>query len=87
MFKLLQRLGVPQMLQIYWQSSSTGSQNCEQAPQLFWGVTVPQFFTPRGSGDGDVQAWWYPIQQNSLRGVEGKAHKGRSIPGYVGVAP
>ena len=63
MFKLLQRLGVPQMLQIYWQSSSTGSQNCEQAPQLFWGVTVPQFFTPRGSGDGDVQAWWYPIQQ------------------------
>lgn len=62
-FKLLQRLGVPQILQTDWRSSDTGSQNCEQAPQLFWGLAVLQPFTLRGPGGWDVQAWYYPRWQ------------------------
>lgn len=86
-FKLLQRLGVPQMLQTAWQSSDTGSQNCEQAPQLFWGLAVPQPFTLRGPGGWGVQACIIQLDRNRLLGVEGTAHKRRDILDCMGVYP
>lgn len=69
-FKLLQRLGVSYMLQTHWQSRDTGSQNCEQAPQLFWGLAVLQPFTLRGPGGWMCRPGIVHIDRNRLSGME-----------------